>query len=93
LDGVISAHGKDEKMYIILIRNLKGRELGKHKQRLEDNIKVRVKEIGCDDMDWIRLAQHSFHLRAPTLNFRFPQKAGNFVTGWVILLLALSLFM
>jgi hypothetical protein len=39
------------------LENLKGRELEKHSSRLEANVKVDLKVIDCDDMDWIQLAQ------------------------------------
>jgi hypothetical protein len=31
--------------------------LGRHRRRSEDNIKVDLKEIGLDFMDWIQLTQ------------------------------------
>ena len=33
------------------------RPLGRHKRRLEDNIKLDLQEIGCGDVDWIDVAQ------------------------------------
>jgi hypothetical protein len=33
------------------------RPLGRHMHRWEDNIKMDLQEVGCQDMDWIELAQ------------------------------------
>ena len=33
------------------------RPLGRPRLRWEDNIKVDLQEVGCEDMDWIELAQ------------------------------------
>jgi len=43
-----------------------------------------VREIGCEDVDWIRLAQVRDHLRVvvnTVMNFRVSLKAGNFLTS------------
>jgi hypothetical protein len=41
----------------VLVGKLEGRRtLGKHRRRWEDNIKIRLKEIGWEDVDWIRVA-------------------------------------
>jgi hypothetical protein len=37
--------------------NLKGRELGKPTRRLKDNIRMSLREIGRDSVDWMHLAQ------------------------------------
>jgi len=33
------------------------RPLGRPRYRWEDNIKMDLQEVGCEDMDWIELAQ------------------------------------
>ena len=33
------------------------RPLGRPRRRWEDNIKMNLQEVGCEDMDWIDLAQ------------------------------------
>jgi len=38
--------------------------LGRRKPRLEDNIKMDLQELGCEDMDWIGLAYDTDTWRA-----------------------------
>jgi hypothetical protein len=40
------------------------RPLGKRRRRWENNIKIKLKEIGWDSMDWINLAQDGDQWRA-----------------------------
>jgi hypothetical protein len=35
----------------------KKRQLGRHRRRWEDNIKINFQEVGCGSMDWNELAQ------------------------------------
>jgi hypothetical protein len=37
--------------------NLMERPLGRPRRRSEDNIKMDLEEVGCEDMDWIELVQ------------------------------------
>jgi hypothetical protein len=39
-------------------------ELIRHKCKWEDNIKMYLKEIECDDVDWVHVAQDMFRWRA-----------------------------
>jgi hypothetical protein len=52
-------HGRDEKCYNVLIRKPTGkRQLARLRYRWENaNIKVDLREIRCDGVDWIHLAQ------------------------------------
>jgi hypothetical protein len=34
---------------------------GRPRRRWEDNINMNLKDIGCDDMDWIAVAQDRIH--------------------------------
>jgi hypothetical protein len=44
--------------YRILVGKPEGKTpLGRPRRRREDNIKIDLGEIGCDDMDWIDLAK------------------------------------
>jgi hypothetical protein len=40
------------------LQGLRGRPLGRHQCRLEDNIKVDIERVGRGSMDWIVLAQN-----------------------------------
>ena len=51
------------------------RPLGRPRRRLEDNIKMGCKEVGCGVMDWIELAQDRDAWRAlvtAVMNLRAP---------------------
>jgi hypothetical protein len=51
--------------YRILVRKQEGkRPLGRPTRRWVNNIKVDLREIGCDGMDWIDLAQNRDQWRA-----------------------------
>jgi hypothetical protein len=62
--------------YRILVRNPEGkRSLGRPRRRWVDNIKMDLREIGWDGMDWIDLAQGRDQWRAlvnAVMNFRVP---------------------
>jgi hypothetical protein len=48
-----------------LVGNPEGEEVvGGHKRKLENNIKMNLREIGWDDVKWIRFAQDMDHWRA-----------------------------
>jgi hypothetical protein len=51
------------------------RQLGRHRRRWEDNIKIDLREIGWGRMDWFHLAQDRDHWRAlvnMVMNFLVP---------------------
>jgi hypothetical protein len=53
--------------------------------RRGDNIKMDLQEVGCEGMDWIKLAQDMDRQRAlvtAVMNLRAPQNVGNFLTSW-----------
>jgi hypothetical protein len=60
----------------ILVGNPQGkRPLGRPRRRWVENIKMDLREIGCDDMDWIDLAQDRDQWRAlvdTVMNIRVP---------------------
>jgi hypothetical protein len=59
------------------------RPLGRLRRRGEDNIKIDLQEVGCEDRDWIELAQDKNRWRAlvtAVMNLRVPSNAGNFLT-------------
>jgi hypothetical protein len=50
----------------------------------EDNIRMYLREIGWEDVDWIHLAWNRDQWRAfvnTVMNVRVPQKVGNFSTS------------
>jgi hypothetical protein len=60
----------------VLVRNPVGKSTqGISRSRWEDNIKMDLKEIGWDGMDWIRLVQDRNTWRSleyTVMNFRIP---------------------
>jgi hypothetical protein len=62
--------------YNILVGRHEGRRsLGRTRRRWEDNIKMGLREIRFEDVDWINLAQHRYRWRAlvnTVMNLRVP---------------------
>jgi hypothetical protein len=56
--------GEEMNAYRILVGKPEGKRLGGPRRRWVDNIKMDLKEIGGDGMDWIDLAQGRDHWRA-----------------------------
>jgi hypothetical protein len=58
LAGHVARMGEKRNAYRILVRKPEGkRPLGRPRRRLVDNIKVDLREMGWDGVDWIDLAQ------------------------------------
>jgi hypothetical protein len=59
VDGACGTHGREEKLYKFFVGKPEGkRPLGRPRCRLEDGIKMDLREIGLGwGVDWIRLAQ------------------------------------
>jgi hypothetical protein len=67
----------------VLVRKLEGKKpLGRPRHRLDNDIKINLKEIGRDGMDWIHVAQDRdqwWALVNMAMNFLNSKKnAGNF---------------
>jgi hypothetical protein len=59
------------------------RPLGRPRRRMEDNIKMDLREVGWGSVDWIDLVQDSDRWRAlvyTVMNLRLPN-AGNFLSS------------
>jgi transposase len=68
--------GEGRGVYRVLIGRPEGkRPLGRPRCRLEDNIKMDLREIGIDGANWIQLAQDRIQWRAcvnAVMNLRVP---------------------
>jgi len=56
------------------------RPLGRPRRRWKDNIRIDLREIGWEGVDWMHLDKNRDQWRA-VVNLRVPQKAGNFLTS------------
>jgi hypothetical protein len=74
--GHAARMGEKRNAYRILVGKPDGkRQLGRSRRRWVDNIKMDLREIGWDGMDWIDLAQDRDQLRAlvtTVMNLRVP---------------------
>jgi len=80
--GHVARIGEGRGVYRILVGKPEGkRPLGSPRSRWEDNIKIDLEKVGCEDMDWIELAQDRDRWRAlvnAVMNLRVPYNVGNF---------------
>jgi hypothetical protein len=79
---------KKKTAYRILVGKPEGkRPLGRPRRRWVGNIKMDLREIGWDGMDWINVAQDRDQCRAlvnAVMNLWVPQNAGNFLSSCTI---------
>jgi hypothetical protein len=60
-----STDGEQRNAYRILVGKPEGkRSIGRPRRSLVDNIKIDLREMGCDGVDWINLAQDRGQWRA-----------------------------
>jgi hypothetical protein len=80
--------GAKRNPYRILVGRPEGkRPLGRPRRRLVGNIKMDIRDIGWDGMDWVHLDQDRDQWRAlvnTVMNLRVPQNAGKFLSGCTI---------
>jgi len=74
--GHVARMGERRGVYRVLVGKPEGkRVLGRPRHRWEDNIKMDLPEVGCGNMDWIKLAQDKDRWRAlvnAAMNLRVP---------------------
>jgi hypothetical protein len=71
---------------ILVVKPERNRTLGIPKRGKKDNIRTDLREIRWEGVDWMHLAQdrdQGWGLVNKVMNFRVPQKAGNFLTSRV----------
>jgi len=82
--GHVACMGDRRGVFRVLVGKPEGRRpLGRPRHRWEDNIKIDLQEVGCEDMDWIQLAQDRDRWQAlvnVVMNLRVPKNTGNFLT-------------
>jgi hypothetical protein len=65
ISGYVEKEGQKRNAYRILVGKPEGkRPLGRPRRRWVDNIKMDLREVGWDGMDWIELAQDRDRWRA-----------------------------
>jgi hypothetical protein len=68
-----SIHGVKKNSYRILVGKPEGKgPVGRHRNRWEDNIKMNIREMEQDGMDWIDLAQDMISGGNTVMNFGVP---------------------
>jgi len=61
----VARKGESKGVYRVLVGKPEGKKpLGRPRRRWEDNIKVDLQEVGCEEMDWIDVAQDKERWRA-----------------------------
>jgi hypothetical protein len=56
--GHVARMGQGRGVYRVLVGKTEGmRPLGRPRRRWEDNIRMDLREVGCDSVDWMELAQ------------------------------------
>jgi len=74
--GHVARMGEEMGVYRVLVGKPEGkRPLGRPRHRWVDNIRMDLQEVGCENTDWIRLAQDRDSWRtlmSAVMNLRVP---------------------
>jgi len=74
--GHVARMGEGRGVYRVLVGKPEGRRpLGRPRRRWEDNIRMDIREVGCECVDWMELAQDRDRWRAlvsAVMNLRVP---------------------
>ena len=74
--GRVARMGEGRVVYRVLVGKPEGRRpLGRPRRRWEDNIRIDLREVGCECVDWMELAQDRDRWRAlvsAVMNLRVP---------------------
>ena len=77
-EGHVARMEQSRNAYRVLVgKPERKRPLGRPKRRWEDNIKMDLREVGCDPGEWVDLAEDRDHWRAyvrAVMNLRVPYK-------------------
>jgi hypothetical protein len=86
--GHVTRMEEKRSAYRILVGKQEGKKpLGRPRRRLVDNIKMALRELGWDGVDWIDVAQDRDRWKAlvnTVLSLRVPWNAGKFLSGCTI---------
>jgi hypothetical protein len=78
-------HGRDDKCVNFLVGEPEWKKpLGRPRRRWEDDIRMDLREIGWEVVDWKHLTQDRgqwWGFVNTVMNLRVPYKAGNFLTS------------
>jgi hypothetical protein len=84
--GPVAHMGVMNAYKILVIKPEGKRALRRTRHRWEDNIRMSLRGIGWEGVDWIHLAEDRDQWQTvvnTVMNFQVPQKAGNFLTSRV----------
>jgi hypothetical protein len=81
--GHVAHMGEMRNAYRILVGNPKGKgPLGRHRRRWDDNIRMDLREIRCEGVDWIHLDQcrdQCWTVVKTVMNLRVHKRRGIFL--------------
>jgi hypothetical protein len=86
-----NTHGEMRNTHRILVGiSEEKRSLGRYMHKWENNIKINLKIVGYDDVDWIKLVRYSGQLQSllkAVISLQVPLNVENLFTTWAIVCL------